>query len=68
MILDDKVVVLFRVVVYPKATIVFYKNTESGKEVHCTFTDEIIERDCLRMIHMSKKSQSVLFIGYSCHE
>lgn len=68
MILDDKVVVLFRVVVYPKATIVFYKNTESGKEVHCTFSDEIIERDRLRMIHMSKKSQSVLFIGYSCHE
>lgn len=69
MILDDKTVVLFKVFVLYSATVVFYKNTETGKLNSYLITNSVNERDTIKYLHVCEKAQNeIVFVGYGCHD
>lgn len=68
MIVNNQIVIVFKVVVYPNITLVYTKNTETDKVCYCYISNNRNDQNTIVKIFNSKKSKDYIFIGYGCYD
>lgn len=66
--INNKVVICFRVLVFPNLTLVYTKNTETKKICYHYISKNNDNKNAITCIFGSGETKKYLFVGYGCHD